>query len=233
MKTLFVFSSVGSIDDKIQNQKIYDSWNLKDHDSGCVIYNKTKFDYSKYFKLVEYNVGMKYPNFIWFNNKHKLLSKYQYFAILDDDLIFTGKDVFDTTIQIMDEYDLSVCSVSNNDTNYLHNKITSHDVMRYKPNQQELWITNFCEMGAMFLRQEILETALNKYVVENFYIKDYGWDMYISNICNIYKNKIGIIKNLYFENPRKKTRNTCRAEYERDQSRIPWLVPKIEDRINI
>lgn len=231
MKNLYVFSSVGSTNEESENDKVFSSWNMSNYDSGCVVYGANSvFKYNRYFQTVDYHIGMKFPNFIFANHKYQLISKYQYFLIVDDDLIFEQSNILDQMIDTVNKYDLSICSISNNDV--LH-KRTPYSIMRYTNNVHELWITNFVEMGCMMIRSDLLDLALKKYISDKLTIIDFGWDIFLCGMANGLNRRIGIIKNLSFINPRKPLRATGRQNFYEDISKLGWFEAKLKDRINI
>lgn len=196
---IFIFSSVGSKLPFSYKEKTFNSWEIKDFDSGCVIYNQDNFLYQTYFQKILYNKNYKFPNFFYFNTIYNIIDKYNYVLICDDDLIFNQKNTINTTISLMSQYDIDLCSISNDCKGK-----SSYDIMRSDKPINEIWISNFCEMGCMFISCNKLKNCLEN--ILSYSLEDYGFDVLISSLFNNNLYKIGIIKNLTFYNPYQKSR---------------------------
>jgi hypothetical protein len=203
MKNFFLFSSVGSPLPPDYKNQVFDSWNMSSYDSGCVVYDSSdKYEYKKYFKNILYQQEYKFPNFFHYNNQYNILTSYEYVLITDDDLIFNQKNLIEKTIELMNKYNLSICSPSNS----CKIKSTPYSIMKTN-NEPELWITNFAEMGCLFIRCSFLELFYVDYQKKYKNIKDWGFDFLLASIANSTNNSIGIIKNLNYTNPNQKKRN--------------------------
>ena len=226
MSEVFIFSSVGSSFSDEYKNSVYESWELNKYDSGCVIYNKEdSFDYAKYFDTIAYRSGLKFPNFFYFLNRFPdILNNHNYFAILDDDLLFNNSDVFDQCRLISSNNNLDVVSISNDN----RKKKSPYSIMKYNPYETALWITNFCEMGFMIIKKDFLTKIIQRYYELDCKIKDYGFDWFISNLATEYNKKIGIIKHLSYSNPVSEKRNI--AWYKRSDN-TPKELRSVEPKI--
>lgn len=201
MKDLFIFTSAGSQNVSFDyKKKAYKTWELNFYDNACVQYNLCdEFIYSKYFNFVIKNKDFKFPNFFWFVKKFDLFEKYKYFAIMDDDLLLNQEKSFTRIVDLMKNFDLDLCSPSCG----INGKQSWYDIMKINKESvtNQLWITNFCEMGSMVLSSRVVKKFATIYL-ENYYdIKDYGMDHIICNFINTNTYKCGIIKNITYYNP--------------------------------
>jgi len=225
---LFIFSSVGSRLDINYRQQVFDSWNISSFDNGCVIFKPNcKFNYSDYFDNTLNRLGFKFPNFFYFLRHYPILDQYKYFAVIDDDLLFHNIATFTSIYDYMEKLDLSICSPSNDGVGK-----KSYELMLGNKQQKEIWITNFCEMGCMVIRNDLLKIIIQKYIEEKVNIVDYGFDWFICNIANTIKARIGLIKNLNFYNPYNCERNIGLKEYKNNKNIVHFIQPKVLEKIN-
>jgi len=233
MKKIFIFSSVGSpLSDEYKNS-VYESWQLDQYDSGCVIYSKEdSFDYAKYFDTNICHSGFKFPNFFYFLDRFPdMLDNYNYFAILDDDLFFNQTQTLEKCVFFMDRYDLDICSISNSNAI----KKTTYSVMAANKLRNEIWITNFCELGFMIIRKNLLNCFIDYYNTNlKNHCLDWGMDFAICNFASSHNNKIGIIKNMTFTNPRQKIRNYSKVNLNASIDKyVYYHIPKIINKYTI
>lgn len=225
---IFIFSSVGSKLSLKYRQQVFDSWDIKSFDSGCVIFKPNyKFNYSNYFNNTLNGLGFKFPNFFYFLRHYPILDQYKYFAIVDDDLLFNSTETFTYIYNYMETLDLSICSPCNDGVGK-----KTYDIMLGNKQQKEIWITNFCEMGCMIIKNDLLKIVIQKYIENKISIVDYGFDWFISSIANNTFAKIGLIKNLTFYNPYNHNRNIGQTEYEKNKDIIHFIQPKVLEKIN-
>jgi hypothetical protein len=229
MNNLFIFSSVGSSFSDEYKNSVYESWQLDQHDSGCVIYNKEdRFDYAEYFDTSICHSGFKFPNFFYFLDYFPdILDNYNYFAIIDDDLLFNNSDVFNQCCLIGSKNNLDVVSISNDNKK----KKSSYHIMRYDSDEPTLWITNFCEMGFMMIKKDFLTKIIQRYCEIDCKVQDYGFDWFISHLAIEYNKKIGIIKHLSYSNPVNQKRSI--AWYKKDDStpkELRYIKPIIYEK---
>lgn len=200
MNKLLIFTSAGYREELKNKIEIYDTWQLDEFDSVCVKYNADIFKYNKYFDIVLEKPGFKFENFFWLVETYNLLSQYDYFGILDDDLILKQHRPISNILKLMIEHNLDICSPSC-DTD---GKQSWYEIMNTKLDNQNnnLYITNFCEMGAMFLSKsivtKILEERKNNLLYKN--LVDYGMDHFICNIADRDNMKCGLVKNITYIN---------------------------------
>lgn len=203
--SIFIFSSVGSNLSRAYKTKVFRSWNLDHFDSGCVIYNNdSQFPYYNHFKKTINRLGFKFPNFFYFDDKFDIINNYDYICILDDDLLFKQNNSIEETVSVMQKFDISLCSLSNNN----EFKKAAYDVMYSSDaSKPRVAITNFCEMGCMIFHKSLLKLVKQGY--ENDYRKltDWGFDWYICSLAEKNNHTIGIVKHLYFSNPFQDHRN--------------------------
>jgi hypothetical protein len=242
MKDLFIFSSVGSDLPNTYKESVFNSWQLKNYDNGCVKYsyilsrtlNKqvvcNTFEYRKYFDIVVQKQGYKFPNFFLFNNMFNILDRYSYVAILDDDLLINNQyqeQPFDTIVSSMKKYNLDICSPMNDG----QGKFSEHlnNIIEPIPNKRFIFITNFCEMGFMVISSKLLKIIIEEYKKQNLKILDYGFDWFICKIANENLFKIGLINHISFYNPKQPQRYY--EIYRQKKDKIEHIKTKILDII--
>jgi len=204
MKDLFIFTSAGSDLSAYYKHKVFYSWGVKNFDSGCVVFNKnTDFNYDRYFNKVLYNQNFKFPNlFFYIKNVTNLCDKYKYIIVIDDDLLLNQNNTFTKLIKVLQKYKLGICSIGNS----TDIKKSSHDIMNTTSLINELWITNFCEMGFMCIRSDLLSKIIKYYYNSGLdkICKDFGMDFFVCNYAINNSYNIGIIKNMTYTNPFRK-----------------------------
>lgn len=203
-KNILVYSSVGSLLDSDYQKDCFLSWQMEFFDSICVRYSDANnFNYAPYFKIQYENKDFKFPNLLFITKNIDIL-KYDYIVCIDDDLKFNQTNTINTVINYMTNYNLNICTISNDCVG----KKSSYDIMNSSNLINELWITNFCEMGCLFFDTRTCASILEQY--ENNYseIKDYGIDHMIFNVIDNINTRCGIIKNLTFYNPNQPSRDT-------------------------
>jgi hypothetical protein len=164
MKCL-VFTSVGD------NSKFDSYWigNGMKYDICAIYYGNNDNLFSKYkdnpnIKYCEKRKGDKYWNFKYFYDSQKeVIEQYDYFFILDDDIIFYVEDI-NSTFEIADMYKLDICGPS-----FLPSGITSHTITKHKPDVL-LTYTNFVEMNTPCFNKKALAQFMMIYDGELF-----GW----------------------------------------------------------
>jgi hypothetical protein len=222
MSQLFVFSSVGSPDYAAYKKTVFDSWSVRSYASGCVIYNdEDKFPYHRHFQRVLKNKHFKFPNFFYFNAQYNVLDEYDYFAILDDDLQFFDRDSFQKIVTVMQQHDLALCSPTNSSPDCFHQIMGP-----WRPADQ-LWFSNFVEIGCMFIRADLLKLIVTQYHCGHYRLVDNGMDYFICQLALGHNFKAGIIKNIQFFNPLRPLRENGSAEWELDRDRVPEITPQI------
>lgn len=220
--SIFVFSSVGSSLEYGYQNDVFNSWNIKNFHSGCVRYSNNTFPYENYFKKIKFNRDYKFPNFFYFDSIYKIIDKYEYIAVLDDDLLFQNKDSILLATKLMQKFDISLCSLSNTNTG----KVSYYPIMSSN-NDASLWLTNFCEMGCMIFHSKLLKLVKNIYDEKFKNLKDWGFDWWICSLANQYKYNIGIVKHLSFSNPVQKDRDLGRSSWLQYKDQIQYTEPKV------
>lgn len=217
-----MFSSVGSELDHIYQNSVFNSWNIKNFHSGCVRYSNNTFPYENYFKKIKSNRDYKFPNFFYFDSIYKIIDRYEYIAILDDDLLFQNHNSLMLATELMNKFDISLCSLSNTNTG----KKSYYPIMS-SSNNPSLWITNFCEMGCMIFKNTLLALVKNIYHEKFNNLKDWGFDWWICSLANYCQYKIGIIKHLSFSNPVQKDRDLGKSSWLQYKDEIKYTEPKV------
>lgn len=228
-KEMFVFSSVGCDQDDAYKHKVYRSWELEHYDSGCVRYRDAdKFNYSKYFKSILYNRNYKFLNFIWYNKHANILDNYEFIAMMDDDLYLNNDKTFINAIDYIHKYNLDILSLSND----MSGKASWYNIMNTPKPIKEIWITNFCEMGAIIISSEICKAIIQTYIEQKISIVDFGFDLLFSKIANEKNKTIAIAKNLTYHNPPIiKPRYTGRNLFEQNKHKITNPLKSHEGKI--
>lgn len=189
-----VFTSAGD------NTNFHELWchtNIKsDYDIFVVYYGNDNNNYETYKNNVQWidkHKGSKFQNFYWFYQNHpEILEQYDYFFILDDDIIFYTLDI-NQMFSIAREYELSICQPSFTKESKISHAITlqkESTILRY---------TNFVEVNTPLFTKEALVNAMN--VMDSSLI-EYGVDyLYIWANGIDKKNKYAIIDMITCTNP--------------------------------
>lgn len=237
MNKLLIFTNAG-YRKNLNKQKIYNNWQLNEFDSVCIKYDTDIFNYNEFFDIILEKPGFKFENFFWLLETYNLLSKYDYFAILDDDLLFKQYKPISNILKLMIEHNLDICSPSAD----AEGRKSWYEIMNTKLDElnNNLYITNFCEMGSMFLSRniitKILEERKNNLLYSN--LTDYGLDHFICNIANRDGMRCGLVKNITYIN------YNDNNKINRSINRESWLAlnnknlgqrikPEIKDKIII
>lgn len=155
----FVFTSAG-------NNTNFDKLWLgpqQNYDVYVIYYDKNDARYERYkknkhIKQIERRKGSKFQNFLYFYNKYpQIISKYDRFFILDDDIIFKVDDI-NRMFSISREYKLDICGPSFVPPSKLSWGITKHVEKRL------LTYTNFVEVNTMLFSKDALNNLM-KYMV--------------------------------------------------------------------
>lgn len=155
----FVFTSAGNNTnfDKLwlgpqQNYDVYVIY----YDNNDSIYER--YNKNKHIKQIERRKGSKFQNFLYFYNKYpQIISKYDRFFILDDDIIFNVDDI-NKMFSISKEYNLDICGPSFIPPSKLSWNITKHvkNIL--------LTYTNFVEVNTMLFSKYALNNLM-KYMI--------------------------------------------------------------------
>ena len=218
-----LFTSAGD-NTNFDNIWIGDNMN---YDIYVIYYNDNNEIFEKYkskVKFIEKRKGSKFQNFLYFYNKYpEIISQYEYFFILDDDIIFDINDI-NTMFEVANKYNLSICGPT-----YLNNKDKGtngpgKDI--YKPNTL-LTYTNFIEVGIPLFNKNALDNLMK--VLHPSLI---GWGidiLYIwANGINEKKKFASIhIVNCINPSPEQKPLNRGREhKYIKGDNRERWLWKK-------
>lgn len=226
---VFVFSSVGSPLSRNHKLNVFKSWNLENFNSGCVIYGDDEFQYSSFFKTTIKKAGYKFPNFFYFDRIYNIVNKYKYICILDDDLYFQQTNIINETVNLMEQFNISLCSPSNNNDQ----KKSSYNVMASDKDEKKIIITNFCEMGCMVFKNVFLDLCKTQYYDKYPGLTDWGFDWFICSLANNYNYNIGIINHLSFSNPKQYNRNYGYDDWLNYKNNITYIKPKIHGTIYV
>lgn len=167
-----------------------------DYDIFVVYYGNNHHQYEKYKKNVQWidkHKGSKFQNFFWFYQNHpEILDQYDYFFILDDDILFWSLDI-NQMFSIAREYELSICQPSFLPESVLSHKITLQNDATF------LRYTNFVEVNTPLFNKEALINAMK--VMDDRLI-EYGVDyLYIWANGMYKKNKYAVIDMVSCINP--------------------------------
>lgn len=203
-KRNFVFSSVG---DNTNFDNLYISKNM--HYDIYVIYygnNINRFNrYKSKVKYIEKRKGSKFQNLLYFLKKFpKILELYDYFFILDDDIIMNVQDI-NNMFYLADVYNLTICSPS-----FKRESKISHSITINKP-RALLTYTNFVEVNTPLFNRESLKKLL-PYLDP----KLIGWGIdFLYMWCNRFNinNKYAIIHAVSCINPQEIHKNNKRELY--------------------
>lgn len=205
MTTNMVFTSAGD------NTNFHELWVhpfvKSDYDIFVVYYGDNHHQYEKYKSKVQWidkNKGSKFQNFLWFYQNHpEILDQYDYFFILDDDIIFWPLDI-NQMFSIAREYKLSICQPSFLDESVLSHKITLQN------NTTFLRYTNFVEVNTPLFNKEALINAMN--VMDDSLI-GFGIDYLFIWMNGMYKkNKYAIVDIVGCINPKDEQKKIIKRE---------------------
>jgi len=147
----FIFTSVGdntNFDNLwLGDDQLYDVYVIYYGDNESVY---SRYKYNKHIIHIEKRKGSKFQNFIYFYNTYRnIINKYERFFILDDDIIFSIKDI-NSMFEISNNFKLDICGPSFTKDSKFSWKCTKH-----KPNTL-LTYTNFVEVGVLLLNKKAL-----------------------------------------------------------------------------
>ena len=169
----FVFSSVGD------NTSFHSLWtgNNQNYDIYVIYYGNNDIIFNEYktkVTFIEKRKGSKFQNFKYFyDNYYDIISKYDRFFILDDDIIFNVNDINDM-FKLSRKYNLDICAPS-----FSHHSKICHPVTRHRSNVL-LAYTNFVEVNTPLFNFSALKKLMEKL---DYSLIGYGIDyLYIS--CN-------------------------------------------------
>lgn len=229
-----LFSSVGD------NTTFFKHWlsDNKNYDIAIVYYGDNNENYNKYCELVDFiemNKGSKFQNFYYYYNKHKdfLLNTYDYFFIVDDDIIINTKNI-NKLFDLSNKYQFWISQPAFKDESKI-----SHNVTRQQNNNLYRY-TNFIEVNTPVISNNILDKLMVAYDPELI-----GWGidyLFIQTLGLDHKDKYAIIDSIPCINPyddKKPLFNKRTNEYNRELHLIPdvhrrdkiWY--KIADKLNM
>lgn len=203
-KRNFVFSSVG---DNTNFDKLYFGNNMH-YDIYAIYYgnNINRFNrYKSRVKYIEKRKGSKFQNLLYILRKFpKILDMYDYFFILDDDILMNVEDI-NNMFYLADVNNLTICAPS-----FKPESKISHTITRNK-SRALLTYTNFIEVNTPLFNRESLKKLLP-------YLDDklIGWGIdYLYMWCNRFNknNKYAIIHAVSCINPQEIHKNNKRELY--------------------
>lgn len=212
-KRNLLFTSAG---DNTNFDKLYVGDNM-DYDIYVIYYGNNEENYERYkskVKFIEKRKGSKFQNFKYFYDKYReIIDKYEYYFILDDDIIL-DVDKINRMFIIAREYNLLICAPA-----FVPGCKITHPVTRQKKNTL-LTYTNFVEVNtplfnriALINLMKVLDSSLIGCGIDFLYI----W-------CNgLHKqDAYAIIHSISCVNPH---------DYEKKDKRRELLnVPKCNER---
>lgn len=192
MSKNLIFTSAGD------NTEFYKNWISlnQNYDIYVIYYGDSDELYNKYkdcVKFIEKRKGSKFQNFHYFYNKYpEIINLYEYFFILDDDIIFEPNKI-NKMFNYAKEYNLLICQPSFGD-----NSLISHEITRNKP-FVKLTYTSFVEVNTPLFKKEAIDKLMTVY---DPILIGWGIDMLYIQINGInLKNKYGIIHDVKCINP--------------------------------
>lgn len=200
-----VFTSAGD------HTNFHESWShpyvKSDYDIFVVYYGNNNKQYEKYKKNVQWidkHKGSKFQNFFWFYQNHpEILDQYDYFFILDDDILFWSLDI-NQMFSIAREYELAICQPSFLPEYVLSHKITLQNDATF------LRYTNFVEVNSPLFNKEALINAMR--VMDNTLI-GFGIDYLFIWANGMYKkNKYAVIDMISCINPKDEQKKVAKRE---------------------
>ena len=190
-----VFTSAGD------NTKFDELWigDKQNFDVMVVYYGKNDSIYKKYASKVDYILkrkGSKFQNFHHiYENYQDVLSKYERFFILDDDIIFYVDDI-NNMFAISEKYNLDICGPTFKNTTEC--KI-SHDITKTHKQKNQIRYTNVVEVNVPLFNRPALDKLMKYYDpiligwgIDYLYIWANGLDK---------KNKYALIDSIVCINP--------------------------------
>lgn len=152
-----LFSSVGD------NTTFFKHWVSanKNYDVAIVYYGDNNENYNKYCELVDFiesNKGSKFQNFYYYYNKHKefLLNTYDYFFIVDDDIIIDTKNI-NKLFDLSNKYQFWISQPA-----FKHESKLSHNVTKQQNNNLFRY-TNFIEVNTPVISKKVLDKLMVAY----------------------------------------------------------------------
>lgn len=196
IKKNLIFVSAG------ENTSFYRNWSgmAMNYDIYCVYYGKnveTYKYYKKRCKYVQQRPGSKFQNFCHYYKIDDVFNKYEYFFVLDDDIIFNVCDI-NKMFEIANKYKLKICGPTFDNKSKI-----SHIATRSK-RRNTLRYTNFVEVNVPLFSKSAVKNFM-KY--EHPSLVGWGIDyLYIwaNGIEN--KNSFALVDSVVCTNPRDKTK---------------------------
>jgi hypothetical protein len=168
-----LFSSVGN---NTSFDTLYNGNNMN-YDIYVIYYGDNNILYNRYKRkvnFIEKRKGSKFQNFKYFYEKYpEIINDYEYFFILDDDIIINVKDI-NNMFKLARDYNLSICGPSFSPIGKI-----SHSITKNKSNIL-LTYTNFVEVNTPLYNKKALDNLMK--VLDSTLI---GWGIdYLSILCN-------------------------------------------------
>ena len=188
-----LFSSVGD------NTTFFKYWlsDNKNYDVAIVYYGDNNENYNKYCEIVDYiecHKGSKFQNFYYYYNKHKdyLLNTYDYFFIVDDDIIIDTENI-NKLFDLSNKYQFWISQPSFREESKISHTITiqqKSNLFRY---------TNFVEVNTPIISNIVLNKLMNAYDPK---LIGWGIDYLFIQILGLNnKDKYAVIDNISCINP--------------------------------
>ena len=178
---------------------------LMEYDIYVIYYGNNETIFNKYksrVTFIEMRKGSKFQNFRYFYDRYKyIIDYYDYFFILDDDIIFKYNDINDM-FSISKKYNLSICGPS-----FKEGSKISHKITKQKKNII-LTYTNFVEVNSPLFNKQSLNNLM-KYLHSELI----GWGIdYLYIYCNGFKRRkaYAIIHNIGCVNPENNNKSNKR-----------------------
>lgn len=187
---------------------------IKDFDL-CVYYygDERREKYKEFSDYYLKRKGSKLQNFDHFcKTNPEILEKYEYFFIMDDDIVIGMLDV-NKMFEISRENDLWMCQPSLSVDSKCSYWFTKHNAFR------KILYTNFCEINAPLFNRFAIKELLSHY---DPILVGWGIDLMISQILSKHvdynENRIAIINQVVCKNPFEYSKGTSKREIDKLQS---------------
>ena len=161
MKKNMLFTSAGD------NTKFYKAWNghNMNYDIYVVYYGDSIENYNEYKKNVKYierRKGSKFQNFFsFYTRRPDIINGYDYFFILDDDIIFkNGHEDINRMFRITSGLGVLISAPSQCNIGKISHEVTIHDKTKL------LSYTNFLENGTMLFTRTSIDNLMKYFVPE-------------------------------------------------------------------
>lgn len=197
------------------------------YDIYCVYYGDNDENYNYYKKRCKYtmrNKGSKFQNFRHYYKSDNTFQKYDYFFVLDDDIVFSSCDI-NNMFTIASNYNLKICGPTFDNKSKI-----SHNLTRKKKGNI-LKYTNFVEVNVPLFSKAAVDNLM-KYLSHELI----GWGidfLYIWANGLEDKKSYALVDSVVCTNPRDSTKDGVRELSKLKNHRIRGILwNKYAQKIN-